>query len=204
MILEASMRLFPAPLERSYGSLSCSSLEEALRLSAALSAAPLDPTMVTLSRSKGGWLLSLTLDGRPERVTRERALATERAPSIQWTQGAAADAAHILRRDSSPAETGTPSLRISARPSKFQALLEAIESHDPTARYLAHPTAGALTVGLTEEAGLTQLVSLLREQRATVRVRGARDESSKPRPTAALEARLQRALDPVGLYCGRP
>ena len=204
IILEASMRLFPAPLERSFGSLSCSSLEEALRLSTALSAAPLDPTTATLSRSNGGWLLSLTLDGRPERVTRERALATERAPSIQWTQGADADAAHILRRDSSPAETDTPSLRISARPSKFQALLEAIESHDPAARSLAHPTAGALTVGLTEEAGLTQLVSLLREQGATVRVRGAKDEGSSPRPTAALEARLQRALDPEGLYCGRP
>ena len=204
IILEASMRLFPAPLERSFGSLSCSSLEEALRLSAALSAAPLDPTTVALSRSTGGWLLSLTLDGRPERVTRERALATERAPSIQWTQGADADAAHVLRRDSAPAETDTPSLRISARPSKFQALLETIEVHDPTAHYLAHPTAGVLTVGLAEEAGLAQLVSMLREQGATVRVRGARDEGSKPHATAALEARLQRALDPEGLYCGRP
>ena len=204
IILEASMRLFPAPLERSFGSLTCSSLQEALRLSTALSAAPLDPTTVSLSAFKDGWLLSLTLDGRPERVTRERALATERAPDLEWTQGPEAEAAHIQRRDSAPAEADAVLLRIGARPSRVQSLLEAIEALAPGSRYLAHPTAGALTLELTDELEPTSLVRSLREMGAAVRVRGANDESSKPRNTAGLESRLQRALDPEDLFCGRP
>ena len=204
VILEATMRLFPAPEERAFGQLSLASLKKALDLAAALSAPPLDPTAVSLSRSDDGWLLTLTLDGRRERVTRERALATERAPDLEWTQGAEAEAAHIQRRDSAPAETGAVLLRVGARASRIQALLEVIEAEAPRSPYLAHPTAGALTLELADECDPTPLISSLREMGATVRVRGARDEGSRPRNTAALEARLQRALDPEDLFCGRP
>ena len=204
VILEATMRLFPAPEERAFGQLSSTSLEGALELAAALSAPPLEPTDVSLSRSDNSWLLTLTLDGRAERVIRERALATERAPDLSWTQGAEAEAAHVQRRDSAPVEAGAVLLRVGARASRFQALLKAIEAQVPRSRYLAHPTAGALTLELPDVCEPTPLISSLREMGATVRVRGASDPSSRPRNTAALESRLQRALDPEDLFCGRP
>jgi glycolate oxidase FAD binding subunit len=203
IILEATMRLFPAPAERAFGTIRCGSLEEALHLSAALSAPPLEPTAITLSKLNQEWSLSVTLDGRSERVNRERSIAEERAPRAEWSLGAEADAAYVNTRDSSPEEGDTASLRVSVRPSRLHTILKLVLAHAPTARLLAHPAVGTLELSLDEASEHSNLVTELREASATVRVRGASDDAA-PRKTAALEARLQQALDPEDVFCGRP
>ena len=204
LILEATLRLFTAPAARAHASFTCDSLESALALSELIAAPPVEPTAVTLSRSESGWSLNASFDGRSERVDRERALMNERAPGARWSEGPEALAAHIAARDSSPEEGGEPSLRVSARPSRLLPVIEALQAHDPSSYLLAHPCVGALEVRLSRAAGLDSLVSELRRQGATVRVRGALDESARPPATDALEERLRDAIDPHHLFCGRP
>jgi glycolate oxidase FAD binding subunit len=204
LILEASMRLFPAPAARAHATCTCDSLDAALALAKALSTAPLTPTAITLAPNQDRWTLTATIDGRAERVTRERSLITERAPFAVWCEGAEALAAHDAARDSSPPEGETPSLRISIRPSRILSIIEALRSHAPECHLLAHPATGTIEARLDAGTELDSLVSDLRQLSATVRVRGAHDSSAHPRASAALEARLSEALDPHDLFCGRP
>ena len=203
VILEATMRLFPAPSARAFGELQCSSLEEALELCFALSAPPLEPTAITLSKRGEIWTLTVTLDGRKERVKRELSIAEERAPRAEWSSGSEADAAHERERDSAPREGVSPALRVSARPSKLHAILEIIQAEAPNAHLLAHPAVGTLELSLDEGSKISKLVSSLRGASAVVSVRGASDDAG-PRETAELEMRLRRALDPEAMFCGRP
>jgi len=204
LILEATLRLFAAPARRACASFSCDSLESALALSHQLSEPPLDPTAVVLCPADFGWRLTATFDGRAERVTRERALLDERAPGAAWSLDEEALAVHVAARDSSPEEGEAPTLRISTRPTRTRSVIEALLGHCPGARLVTHPLAGTVEAGLDSETELDALSSDLRHLGATVRVRGAADESAHPRATLALEERLRDAIDPHHLFCGRP
>lgn len=204
LILEASLRLFPAPAARAHATFTCDSLASATALAESLSTPPLDPTAITLAPCEDRWTLTTTLDGRAERVTRERSIVDDRRSGASWCEGADALRAHNAARDASPPEGDTPTLRISTRPSRTLSVLEALHSHAPTCRLLAHPSTGTIEARIEAETELDSLVSDLRQLGATVRVRGAHDASAHPRPTAALEERLRTALDPHHLFCGRP
>jgi hypothetical protein len=204
IILEASLRLFAAPSSRACATYDYESLEAAIDACEHLALPPIEPTAVTLSPSNDSWTLTVTIDGRAERVTRERALLEERAPGAAWTLGEEALAVHVAARDSTPLEGESPILRINTRPTRAQSVIEALQSHSPKSDLLAHPLAGAIEARVDSGAELAALASDLRGLGASVRVRGAADEGAHPRATLALEERLKAAIDPHDLFCGRP
>ena len=197
LILEASLRLFAAPAARACATFTCGSLEAALDIAERLSAPPLEPTAVCLSRRGSSWSLIATLDGRSERVERERALVEERARGAAWCEGAEADALYTSARDEAPRETEAPALRISVRPSRAQQALQLLLRHDPNSAPYAHPLAGTVEVVTDVDSALC---AELRTLGASVRVRGAADPGAAS--ASALDGRLKRAVDPHGLFCG--
>ncbi|MCH2105359.1 MAG: FAD-binding oxidoreductase [Planctomycetes bacterium] len=202
LILEASLRLFAAPAARACATFTCDSLEAALAISEHLGAPPLEPTAVSLSLGDGAWALTATLDGREERVTRERALVDERVPGAAWCAGAEADSLHATCRDDSPREGAVPSLRISARPSRARDVIEVLLRHSPEAALQAQPLVGTVEAVPGSRADLDALCADLRGLGASVRLRGAAEQGA--RPTNPLEQRLKAAVDPHDLFCGRP
>ena len=203
LILEASLRLFAAPAERACASFSSGSLEAALALSDHLSDPPLEPTAVTLIPADGTWKLTATFDGRAERVARERALVEERVEGAQWSLGEEAFANYLSARDSAPGESGSPSLRVSVRPSGMLSVIQALRAHAPKGDLIAYPSAGVIEACVDAGSNLDTLVSDLRHLGASVRARGASLLSAHPRENFALEERLKDALDPHHLFCGR-
>ena len=197
LILEASLRLFAAPAARACATFTCGSLEAALDIAERLSAPPLEPTAVCLSRKDSSWSLIATLDGRSERVERERALVEERARGAAWCEGAEADALYTATRDEAPKETEAPALRLSVRPSRVQQMLHLLLRHDPNSAPYAHPLAGTVEVVTGVDSALC---AELRALGASVRVRGAADPGAAS--ASALDGRLKRAVDPHGLFCG--
>jgi len=197
LILEASLRLFAAPAARACATFTCSSLEAALDIAERLSAPPLEPTAVYLSRKESSWSLIATLDGRSERVERERALVEERTQGAAWCEGADADALYTTVRDEAPRETEASALRISVRPSRVQQALHLLLRHSPNSAPYVHPLAG--TVEVITDVDRALCVEL-RALGASVRVRGAADPGAAS--AGALEGRLKGAVDPHGIFCG--
>ena len=201
LILEASLRLFPAPAARACATFTCDSLEAAFAISELLGAPPLEPTAVSLSPGDGAWTLTVTLDGREERVMRERALVDERVSGAAWCVGAEADSLHATCRDATPREGAAPSLRISARPSRAREVIEVLLRHSLEATLHAQPLVGTIEAVPGAGTDLDELCADIRGLGASVRLRGATEQGA--RPTETLEARLKAAIDPHDLFCGR-
>jgi glycolate oxidase FAD binding subunit len=214
-LLEATLRLYPAPSETVVLRSACADRSQALARCHALQRARLSPLAVVLRCAGTTVELAVVLAGRPEAVAGEVATAVASLGAAQTLRGEEARRARAELGELERAGGRWAPLAVSTRPSRLPAVLQELEG---AARALGlapeltlHPLLARAALEfpgteLTDER-LTRLAETLQGAKFSVRWRGlgARTPPSRPTEEAReLMRRLKRSLDPQGLFAGGP
>ena len=222
VILEASLRLFPAPEHELWVERTLDASADPFEHAGGASAARARIVSLTLARvdppqPDARWQLAARLFGRSEPVEAERARLLERWPDAVVTSGAEARARADAWRDRACGPEDGAWLAITCLPSSAPAVLARVDGAlGGSARLLAQPGIGMLEVPLGASAPrVAELLPRLRAELAPLNARVAlRDATAaelagldpfgEPMPGAELMHRLRAALDPRGtLAAGR-
>jgi len=210
VILEASLRLQPAPDARAVCRASFADPTDVLEAAAAVAALPVRPLAVEARRVSDGWRLFVALWGREDVVDWEGARVAEEVAGAEIARGESAGPLLVRARDREGG--GAPTLVLGARPSRLASLLDELErtaggtALDVTCR----PAVGEVTVR-TEDDEDPRLLLRLHERLGgpgvSIRWRGAPPalaaeiDALTPEPAGlALMRRLKGALDPGGVF----
>lgn len=219
VILEASLRLFPAPEHEFVLTATYFGRDAALRTAATVLASPVRPTCVAVeSAGDGGHTLVVALAGRREPVEWERAHVSAILGDPLLAEGREARERIERLRDAELDAT----LRVGAATSRLPRVLETIDGRTRTdgtrARLVIHPGLATVDVVLATSEGSTSadenhVESLARDLLALdveVELRGTtplvRERFAASRhahvPARALSERLRDALDPERRFAG--
>jgi len=212
VIVEASLRLYPAPEERAIATLACTDRGEALRSARHALEPPVGALAVmafdgALLEAGDGVQLAILLAARAEVLPHQLRELGARQGGLEIASGDAARARWSSYRDLERAPGRWADLRVGCLPSRCGAtwdlLVRAAQSAGARAQVLAHP--GIATLDAWIDGTGAAVLSVAADLRATgsqVHVRGAR-ASSTPPAGADVMRRLRSALDPVGLWATR-
>ncbi len=212
-LLEATLRLYPAPPEVALLRLRCADLATGLAHAADLLLARLQPVAVVLATHAGAASceLVLVLAGRAEALAQELELARQRLAGAEWLRGDEARRARAELRERELAGGAWAPLVLATRPS---ALPEALSRLARAAGELAlplllecQPLLGRADVrfpGLAaDDDRLARLAGALADAGVVLHWRGLGAKMPSPAlpPVAlALMQRLKHSLDPDGLF----
>jgi glycolate oxidase FAD binding subunit len=213
-LLEATLRLYPAPAETLV--LRARELETAALLarSHALWRARVQPLAVVARVAPNGTgELAVVLAGRAEAVASEAALVAQHAGPAELLRGAEASAARVELRELEHARGRWAPLVLSTRPSAFAAALATLAEEARALRLAPELTLQPLLARAAvefpevalDDARLARLATRLAAAPFQVRWRGLGAATPPPRhaPEAAeLMQRLKRSLDPEGVFAG--
>ncbi len=215
LILEASLRLAPAPELRRLLRYTCDDLASGLALAHKIASVRVKPRCLTLMGSQGvTWSVELELAGRPAALDLElERLAALRSPSEVF-EGAAAIERSRQIRDFEPDASTQLVLHLSSRPSQLRAscdkLFNALGSLEH-GRVVVQPTLATLDMQLRSEGAVTEGVQAAREALAPLGsrlvLRGPGSQHGPPDISGAeltLVRRLRDTYDPGGLFAGLP
>lgn len=208
-LLEASLRLYPAPAVQALLRLRCTDLADGLARSHALWRGGLQPLAVVLQAGPGAPELAVVLAGRAEAVASEVEQARGALGPCEVLLGPEARRA---REDACEGELvggRWPTLTLACRPSQLAGVLARLgeEAREPAPRLRIHPLLA--TVAMTFEEGEPGAARVERLERALAggparlhwRGLGARTPRSAAAPEAArLMQRIKQSLDPDGLF----
>jgi len=218
-LLEATLRLYPAPAEVAVLRTRCAQRGDALAKSHALLRTALAPLAVVLrtSASEAGVEndveLEVVLAGRAEAVASELGALQPLLGASELLRGAEARRARAQLVAAEHEGGAWAPLVLSCRPSRLAGALERLERAarelELAPRLLCHPLlaqadvrfAGA-EVGPAARAALTRALA---DAELTLRWRAPASGTPAPPPAAhALMERLKRSLDPEGVFVHRP
>jgi glycolate oxidase FAD binding subunit len=215
VILEASLRLFPAPERRLAIQASYFGRDAALAAATHVLATSAKPACVCVEGRRGErWTLTIGLAGRSEPVEWERATVERLLGTSEVLEGAAASRALDAMRDSE----STTTLRAATLPGGLQRTLEVIDgvlaARRTTGSLSVHPGIACVDVSLPDEqddartdvvlaiaGALTAAGADVELLRAPLHARASFDPlQSVPEPARRLMSRLKSSLDPAGRF----
>jgi glycolate oxidase FAD binding subunit len=223
VILEASLRLFPAPERDIVLRATYFGRDAALAAARQTLATSARPTCVCVDGGiDGQWTLTIALVGRADPIEWERATIERIIGDCEKLEGAAARDALGTLRDREPGTT----LRASVLPGGSTAVLAALDvalaAHRARAALVIHPGIASVDVNLLDERdddlldepddaraelvlaiarGLIIAGADVELRRAPLRARASFDPlESVPAPARALMSRLKSSLDPAGRF----
>lgn len=221
LIVEASLRLGPAPEATVVLSRPCEDLELDLRRAAELLASrPTPRTLMFENQTQPGtWTQHVVLSGRRAHVEHEREQARIHLGDATVTQNAEAESLARDLRELEPDSNDRPVLHLGTQPSKLRPvigeLFDAVGSHDGV-RAVIHPGIATIDLALGETSfgdspdALRELRNALRPLGASASLRGAAPlggefelQSIDPL-RSALSERIRLKYDPESLLCTRP
>lgn len=175
VLLEASLRLFPAPRALACARCALAAPAQARALVDAAWSGALAPLVLALARDeRGAWELALLLGGAPTVLEQELALVARLLPALEFERDAAALLA--LRQFADASAPRPEHAALECAPSALFARLEALATHP--GRVLALPNVATLALDVAPP--------------------GARSDERAPLQRE-LERRLKQALDPRGV-----
>jgi glycolate oxidase FAD binding subunit len=222
IVLEASLRLTPAPRARAAVFQTRARRADALEDARRVLAEPVRPTAVAVRGGTGSeWELGAFLAGREDVVAWERERLLGHLPEPRVVPSADEPRLRLAWRDEEGAEPRRPTLRIATRPSRLGPALEALEQaaleRDLAWEATLHPGIATALVRFDADVDPRVLVPVdaavagIGESRRAPLVRRtwfatpgplaeAGDVFAVPSPGLPLARRLQAALDPGGLF----
>jgi glycolate oxidase FAD binding subunit len=223
VVLEAALRLFPAPEVELLAVDRASDASTALDKARAALELPVRCVSSWLTRNPAGsarerWTLRARLGGKAEVVAAERAALASVWPTTEWIEGDAARAELAAQRDSTFEAGGAPWLRGTCRRSRAGAALAALERRlDEAAldaQILVQPDAAIVDARFAPGADTASAARAVAAWRADLAALGGRaelrdapaallarvDPWGAPPPGLEWMVRLKRALDPHGLF----
>jgi FAD/FMN-containing dehydrogenase len=208
-LLEATLRLYPAPEESAVLRAHCASLDDGLARSHALLRAGAQPVAVVLaSRGTERAELALVLAGRADALAGEIETCARLTGADETLVGDDARAARAGLREGELEEGEPAPLVVTCRPSRLAKVLAALagtagELGAPP-RVRCHPLLASLEARFHAEPGPREIEAVARGLaglECTVRWRGRHARDAEPSgPAAELMRRLRSALDPDGLF----
>ena len=207
VLLEASLRLFPAPDRLEHLCSEHESLRDALDGSHELQMLNIDAQVVTIEETTAGAKLHVTLAGREEKVTREREQIEQLAGAWRVLRDAEARAEGERVRDLESPDGAWAPVILSSMPSRFSKVVETARDALPSHRMLIQPTVAEASLFGPLEAGPFEELRVAVE-RVGGRLRTRALELSRPRSGTqrvgqAMMDRIENALDPDGVFAGR-
>jgi FAD/FMN-containing dehydrogenase len=210
-LLEATLRLYPAPASLAVLEARCASLGEGLARSHALWRSGVPPLCVVLRGAKASFELAVVLAGREEAVASELETARAALGPTALRLGDNARRAREELRECELASGAWPPLALACRPSRLAGALERLTKITGelglSPRLLCHPLLASASVELQGVEWSDELVAALERGLAgdglEMRWRGlgARTPPMRTPPAAAeLMRRIKRSLDPEGLF----
>jgi glycolate oxidase FAD binding subunit len=210
-LLEATLRLHPAPAEVATLERRCAAPAEALALAHALWRAGIQPVAVLLRAAAGGTVLDVVLAGRAEALASELAAATAAVADAEILRG---EAAHERRAELRELElrSGTwAPLFITCPPSRLGEALAGLARASAELGLapwiLCHPLLASVTVDfpgvVLDEHVSAALERAFAKLQLVLHWRGAarRNQPARLLPAAAaLMQRLKQSLDPAGVF----
>jgi len=209
VIVEASLRLFPEPERELLLTTAAADTEAAARLAAEALALPARTVSLIAERDAAGWRLTARLFGKREAVAAEREPFLRAWPAAEIAADAAAREAAERTRDTALESAGGV-LEIGCRPTEVWQALAAVDEAFAAPRVRLQPGIALLEISLgAADAGIAPTCERLRAKLATACTGGASVRLvdgplhvfEPPVPAAAaLMERLQRSLDPRGVF----
>jgi FAD/FMN-containing dehydrogenase len=220
VILEASLRLFPAPESEVVITSAYFGRDAALEAASAVLASNAKPTCVCVTGpADGRWTTTIALSGRTDVVAWERLEVERIVGTTEVRTGAAARASVEALRD----REIDASLRASVLPGRLRSLLERLDAavavRHSTATMVVQPGIATIDVELAGADGsslpaepsvsvarvLTACGAEVELRNAPLEARAAHDPLSRlDEPARELMARLKKSLDPAGRFAGAP
>jgi glycolate oxidase FAD binding subunit len=210
-LLEATLRLYPAPATTAVLEARHESLGEGLACSHALWRSGVQPLCAVLRGAETSWELTVVLAGREEGVASEIETARAALGPVALRLGDDARRARLELRECELAGGAWPQLVLLCRPSRLAAALERLASdagqHGLPTRLLCHPLLASAAVELPGMEWSDERVAAFERGLAgdgvELRWRGLGSRMPPARtPPAALELmrRIKQSLDPQGVF----
>ena len=223
VVLEAALRLFPAPEVELLGVDRAADAARALDKARAALALPARLVSLALTRNPASsapdpWTLRARLGGKPEVVAAERAALAAVWPTVEWLEGDAARRELDAQRDATFEGGGAPWLRGTCRRSRLEAAIASLERRlqeaSLAARLLVQPDAAIVDAALAPEVDPESAARAISAWRVDLGALGGRvelrdataallvrvDPWDTPPPGLEWMLRLKRALDPSGVF----
>jgi len=210
-LLEATLRLYPAPAALAVLEARCASLAEGLARSHAPWRAGVQPLCVVLRGAQASFELAVVLAGRDEAVASELETARAALGPAELRLGDDARRARVELRECELASGAWPALVLACRPSRLASALERLgrvtNELGLSTRLLCHPLLASAAVELPGVEWSDEHVAAL--ERGLVgdglelrwRGLGVRTPPMRTPPAAAeLMRRIKQSLDPEGLF----
>jgi glycolate oxidase FAD binding subunit len=229
VIVEASLRLFPAPESAAVVRAPMKELHDALYVARSVlecGARPYSVLIENLEPPAGEWCVHVLLAGREEPVDAETDTVRRLLPGASVARGEQARVRFEALRDLEPAGEFGPSLHIGVLPSRLESALEVLErtvraagvrmqcAIQPSIATVDVSPVGAdddRTRASLSRAHWIELVQQLRTADLDVRprnvpteLRRALDQGLPPHHGREWMRRLKRALDPAGVFVSPP
>lgn len=212
VILEASLRLFPAPECSFVLQQECTDLAHALELARSISKSKLTPAALaidtTLSESPR---LTVLLTGRAEPAEWLLKQFQSLLPAPQQLNQEAARASLERMREADLRSGSWADLRVSCVPSKLTAVLALLETQLPQHEIHARPAVAEILVNVPTETHASAITSLVQKlaalgARAQLRDSNAHEVRSVTDtipPAARMMEKLRNELDPNATFAGK-
>jgi hypothetical protein len=205
-LLEATLRLYPAPAATAVLETCSASLGEGLARSHALWRAGVQPLCAVLRGEEASWELAVVLAGREEAVASEIETARAALGPVALRLGDDARRARSTLRECELASGAWPQLVLLSRPSRLAGALEHVASElGLSSRLLVHPLLASAAVELPGAGWSDERAAAFERALAgdgvELRWRGLGSRVSPRTPPAAVELmRRKQSLDPQGVF----
>ncbi|MBI5431206.1 MAG: FAD-binding oxidoreductase [Planctomycetes bacterium] len=202
VIVEAALRLFPAPESEAWFEREFASFTDALAAARAVADLPVRWLALSLVRARGRWRACGRLAGKHAVVEHEVGLVRATLGEPTARDGAAAERADALR-DAAPS-TQTSFARIACRPSRVAEVVRMLDLEHTVADATIEPTIASLEFALAGDArALAAHRELLAKRGASLHLVAPDSDAvpfDAPGPELALMHRLKQRLDPQGVF----
>lgn len=212
-LLEATLRLYPAPEELALLRIRCASLAQGLALGHSLLRLRIQPVAVVLRarEHESASELALVLAGRPAALASELEVAQKTLAGAELLRADEARRARAELRELEFEDGSWAPLSLALRPSNLPATVEHLQrvAHELglPMRLVCHPLLGSLAASFPGVALSAERVAAIGDALAasgvTLRWRGLGANTpalALPTAAAALMQRLKHTLDPKGLF----
>ena len=211
LLLEASLRLFPAPDEQRVLALACEALEPALELASEVLALPCKPLAVVVHDlgEAPGWELAVVLAGHAARVAWEVEEVSRALPQASVRAGEEARGARARLRELEFRAGRWPDCVVQVKPSDVGELARRLEAEGFAGHASWHPGIGQCALWFAEldaarsaswSARMADLPHRASWPGAAPEALGELDRFGAPGPGLPLMKNLQRALDPNAVF----